>query len=1366
MQRELRDRLRAIAGEQVVRSVAARAGSALPRVRAFLGLEDGASPGGSVVLQVVFAQYDRKKYAGSLERLLGLLSNLSGLDYHVLVVDNLRPGHWSHEVSDRLAHIGGDNSAWEFSAFDKGLAHLDRAGARADVYALVTDAFTAYGADFLSLITKEVFEFAARRRSVIGWVDAWPRPTIVFGKPTAEWVRTSFVVLPAPHLAVIRPLAFPFDPRSMFSGDPAAPFAAGAPVGPELSRFIVEWLSGVKGEQQLSEGWHSQFELDRARLPFFESKASAILREQLLSVHLRDAGVPCFDFRLLRRVHEGGRLVYDIEPGTLARFAWTHWADPDDLGTLSRLRHHLDRLEIPRTISHGDPATVLVEGWVLAATPPTVIKLHVGPKSFVARRDLPRDDVASAFPSAKVGRPGFVVSGSLRELPVGVHDVVLDIGGHVVPLGRVETIPLVDTTGLHGVVPSSWPRGRNIPIAVYGELRSSFTATAVSVQLDGNPANVPTFLGAALPEPNGVFTQEITVNGYSGAIDTPGPHLLEVRLTLSNGSEQSLTYPFVVGAAEHPCTLRNLSIGPFDPNAGLTNIGIEVDVFDVEPGDHLVLERDGRTVLESPVAASGGGAGLPRRGIVCVERRVEGVPAGTSPFALLLRRQRERYTLFRGELQVRFLHPEIHLERLSATVHRSSSASTHRLSLGGWIKNHFLVDCLHVAVDDGHAATVGLHDLRPDVASVMNDPIVSRQGFDAHVDVADVAPGEHVVHVIAMQSDGERVRVSRRVFFDDIPARRMTVVSDDIERLRRGEHLHFYSSIALRGIIHIQMDEATVALLVDDRVADEQIYDGAGRHEFRLRAVPTSSGEHEIRFLVSTRGRVLFATDPVKVWFRRIELPAALVDDVGTLLEHFELRSKMLGRPSDEELTSRLIEWQPERISEFTEMIAESAARVRTSNGGSRRYREPPPAAFGRRLKVLLATWEVPSRYHGGGVYLTNLITRLGARHDVTLVHTCGLDEAGHVEAVRPYVRRIITVPRVFRPAQYRGAGRFPLFLYDVYLPELRRILELEVASGGYDLVDYQYSSMGPYVIRGVPSVLTVLETGYTALLNTLFQRASESQASIGDLDQFIRSFHYYTSELPTLCRHLVNLTKEDADAIAAFSDAHVYVNHAGVDVDVEELRPERQRRAPILAYVGNFQHPPNGRAVTFFATQVMPELLRRYPGAQLRVYGSRISAEVSELDGRNGVRVEGFVEDLHTALRDATAMVAPLFTGTGMRIKVLEAFGAGALVIGTDLSVRGIPVVDGQHFYRANTAGEFARAVSRAFESPNEAASVARAGRDLVGSTYSWDAVARRQEAIWQSILTESEALTGSTPPSPADRSTISARRTPGMGR
>jgi glycosyltransferase involved in cell wall biosynthesis len=354
------------------------------------------------------------------------------------------------------------------------------------------------------------------------------------------------------------------------------------------------------------------------------------------------------------------------------------------------------------------------------------------------------------------------------------------------------------------------------------------------------------------------------------------------------------------------------------------------------------------------------------------------------------------------------------------------------------------------------------------------------------------------------------------------------------------------------------------------------------------------------------------------------------------------------------------------------------------------------------------------------------------------------VDEIGHIDPIRPYMKRIVSVPRVFAPAQYRGSGRFPLHLYDVYIPELRRVLEFEVASGSFDFVDYEYSAMGPYVVPGVPSVLTVIELGYTALMNSVFEQARPVESAVRDLDRLIRSFYYYTSELPSICNHLITLTEEDAAGISTFSDAHVYTNSGGVDVDEGATRvPPGRGSGPILAFVGNYQHPPNVRSAKFFAEEVMPLLRRRYPAAEFHICGSRITGSVRDLDGKNGVKVVGFVDDLRSHLRATTAMVAPVFTGTGQRIKVLEAFGGGALVIGTDLSVRGLAVTDGEHFYRANSPHEFVEAISRAFEYPDEAATIAQAGQDYVARKHSWDAAVRRREAIWFAALGDAQQPT-----------------------
>jgi glycosyltransferase involved in cell wall biosynthesis len=1325
-------------------------GRALPSTNGTGGRLDDAHESRAVAVQVIFVQYDRKKYRGSLARLLGVLEGLDGIDYSVLVVDNFRPGGWTHRVDDRLTHIGGDNSGWEFSAFDRGLAYLDEIGARSEVVALVTDAHAAYGDAFLSLVTSTLLKAVVLRRCVVGWVDAWPEETTLFGKRYREWARTSFLLLPSTLLPLFRPLAAPMETSRLFSGDPKEPFSPDAPLGEGLQKYLVEWLAGAREQPALVEGWHSQFQLDQGTVSFFRSKVSAILREHWLSMRLREAKVMCLDFRLFGRLAESGQRWQDLEAATLAKFAWGSWNAPDDEGALRPFRYHLDRADLPSQTTHGESAYFHIEGWLLAKPQPEVVHVRIGPtRSLVGLCRGSRQDVVRAFPGYGVATPGFCVRGSVRDLPPGTYPVRLELGGeHALELGSVEVLPLFELSLRQAVVPTLWPSGRAVPFALDGELRSSRRAEGAKVMIDGSPLPIPVFLGEGVRDPHGWWGHAMVVSGEAGALDPTKQHSLDLQFTLAGGADEVWSLPFTVAETEIPCTLRNIAIGPYDPDTGLTAVNLDADIFDGAPGDRLVLERNSVPILETTFRASPANeANGTRRALVALKRQIAGIPAGMSHFSLVLRHGHRRSIVWKGDVHVRYHHPEIHLESLDVSRVRAEESGTYRIRATGWVKNHFLVDCLMIDVGSSRAAVVGMHELRPDVAQALGSPIVGRQGFDATVDVTDVLPGEHVVHIIATQQGGERARVSRHVQFEDAPSRRFLVVSDDLEALLRGQRAHFYSSIGVRGVLQTHTNDVVATLLVDNRVGDEQLFEGAGQHAFSLRAVPESSGEVEVRFMVSSRGRLVFETDPVRVSFQRLAFSEDLTQDLAALIDRFDLRSKIVGHVTDRDLVTRLMEQQPERLPEFAKMLVETGRRLRGATPARARW-EPAPIATRRRLQVLLASWEVPSRYHGGGVYLANLLSRLGAMHDITLVHTYGVDEVGHVEPLRPYLRKIIGVPRTFLPGAYRGTGRFPLHLYDVYIPELRRVLELEVATGSYDVVDYEYSAMGPYVVPGVPSVLTILEVGYTAILNSAFAEARPAGAVLRDLDRLIRSFHYFTTELPTICNHLVTLTEEDAAAIATFSDVHVCANPAGAEVDEAPSGAARKHHdSPILAYVGNFQHPPNVHAAVFFAEEVMPRLLRRYPAAAFRIYGARLSNEVRALGGKDGVQVVGFVDDVRSALRSATALVAPIFTGSGMRIKVIEALGAGALVVGTDLGVRGLDVVDGKHFYRANTADEFVHAIVRATEHPGEAAAIAKAGRDLVVRSHSWEAAVRRREAIWFSALSDAQQ-TANVPP------------------
>lgn len=279
-------------------------------------------------LAVIFVQHDRERHRGGLPALLGALSPL-GAETTVVVVDNLHPGDWAHSVTANIHHVGGDNTHWEFSAFDKGVDWLTQRGVEVDVYAFATDALLAYGADFLELVDDRVIDCARRYSVCVGWIDSFMERCEVLGYSYDAWLRTSLVFVPARVLPFLQPLAPRLNEEDLFGDTPDMPFRPAAPVSENLRRLLLEWLttggSGADSEERLGHAWHSQFALDDETFVHFKSKAKAILREHLLSARLKALGVGCYDLRAVRRAGELSLTEAAMRGESAAEWQWLGW---------------------------------------------------------------------------------------------------------------------------------------------------------------------------------------------------------------------------------------------------------------------------------------------------------------------------------------------------------------------------------------------------------------------------------------------------------------------------------------------------------------------------------------------------------------------------------------------------------------------------------------------------------------------------------------------------------------------------------------------------------------------------------------------------------------------------------------------------------------------------------------------------------------------------------------------------------------------------------------------------------------------------------------------------------------------------------
>jgi glycosyltransferase involved in cell wall biosynthesis len=143
-----------------------------------------------------------------------------------------------------------------------------------------------------------------------------------------------------------------------------------------------------------------------------------------------------------------------------------------------------------------------------------------------------------------------------------------------------------------------------------------------------------------------------------------------------------------------------------------------------------------------------------------------------------------------------------------------------------------------------------------------------------------------------------------------------------------------------------------------------------------------------------------------------------------------------------------------------------------------------------------------------------------------------------------------------------------------------------------------------------------------------------------------------------------------------------------------------------------------------WFLRAVWPGLRAGHPDARLLVVGAGAPADVRGLDGRDGIEVRGFVEDLDSVLSQADVCVMPLLAGGGIRIKVLELLPRGVPCLGTRVAVRGFGGVEG--VYEANTPDEWLEALGRLARGPEQAREAALAGAAGLRSRFSLEATAR----------------------------------------
>jgi glycosyltransferase involved in cell wall biosynthesis len=346
-------------------------------------------------------------------------------------------------------------------------------------------------------------------------------------------------------------------------------------------------------------------------------------------------------------------------------------------------------------------------------------------------------------------------------------------------------------------------------------------------------------------------------------------------------------------------------------------------------------------------------------------------------------------------------------------------------------------------------------------------------------------------------------------------------------------------------------------------------------------------------------------------------------------------------------------------------------------------------------------------------------IRLLSERHSVHVLSFVGSEEERDLlDSVKPICESVRAIRRIpdFRP---HWLSVKPFLVREFSTPEMHKAVDGMLRAKKFDVLQCEYLQMAQYYRRRIFTILTAHEA--------LSRNAWEAFASLSDSSSKLKLFYRWMQilqyEIAQVRRfdRVITMTAEDMAYLKSYApDADVRAIPIGIDA--EQFRPSETEAAARLSvlFMGNFFHSPNVEAARFVLREIAP----RFPQLRFCIAGSPI---LEDANAGPNVELAGHVPDTRTLYRGSnTIVIAPLFSGTGQRVKLLEAFSMACPVVTTHTGAMGFPVVNGVDVLLAETADEFAESLNRLIADPGLRRRLGDNARAMILDRFTWPRIGK----------------------------------------
>ncbi len=212
----------------------------------------------------------------------------------------------------------------------------------------------------------------------------------------------------------------------------------------------------------------------------------------------------------------------------------------------------------------------------------------------------------------------------------------------------------------------------------------------------------------------------------------------------------------------------------------------------------------------------------------------------------------------------------------------------------------------------------------------------------------------------------------------------------------------------------------------------------------------------------------------------------------------------------------------------------------------------------------------------------------------------------------------------------------------------------------------------------------------------------------------------------------LLSMYKEKIDNLSVIPN--------GVDIGYYMSQKQMPVKNHVL-WIGGMRGPYSSDAVDYFLEEIFPLVKSEVPDASFIFIGkSPTNQLIKASNDYENVQALGFVDDIRPFLDSCSVFIAPIRSGSGTKIKVLNALAFAKPVVTTSIGAEGINLITGENCIIADSPVDFAESLIYLLRNSKVAKEMGVKGRTLIEQYYDWQVIGRDMDSLYRDVAEQSK--------------------------